>query len=108
MMEVVQPHTSMLGSPVSKVKTKGRESKKPGASSTKRMSSSFELVNSLSSHDPSSQLGVNKPKKEKLQIRKPLQLEQRSRDMKLYINQINPELKSYGLHCCDEVQHSCI
>lgn len=74
LMEVVQPQTSILGSPKSKVKTKGRESKKSVHSSTKRMPSSFELVESLSSENPSSQVSVTKPKKQKLTIRKPLQV----------------------------------
>lgn len=74
MMEVVQPQTSILGSPKSKVKTKGRESKKSVNTSTKRTPSSFELVESLSSHNLSSQPSVTNAKKEKLQIRKPIQV----------------------------------
>jgi len=51
MMEVVQPHTSMVSSPKSKAKTKGREGRKSANKSTKRTPSSFELVENLSSHD---------------------------------------------------------
>ena len=47
MLEVVEPQTSSLASPKRKIKTRGRESKKSAKNSTKRMPSSFELVQSV-------------------------------------------------------------
>lgn len=68
MLEIVEPRTTSLASPKSKIKTRGRESKKSSNTSTKRMASSFELVDSVYSQ---SSYTSKKARTDKLPIRKP-------------------------------------